>query len=181
MITAGFDIAQENETWKQIPGFEDYSVSNFGRVMRSLSGDSNAAQAGKILKPTFGGASRGYDRVTLYRDGQPTFHSVHRLVLLAFVGPPPTPDHLGAHNDGDTRHNRPENLRWALPKENSADMLVHGTALLGSDHPNSQLTPEQVNAIRRIHAAGVPASWIAAAVGIGESTTRRIVRGQSYK
>lgn len=180
MIVAGFDIAGEEEVWRPIPGFTDYAVSSLGRVQRIVAGESNVAKAGRILKPTFGGDSRAYLRVTLYRDGKPTYHSVHRLVLLAFVGDPPTDQHVGAHNDGNAANNTPGNLRWALPKENSADMRLHGTLAVGCDHPNSRLTPGQISAIRDLYEAVGNSALIARAVGMGASTIRRIVRGKSY-
>ena len=43
---------------------------------------------------------------------------VHRLVCLAFHGPPPSDQHTTVHHiDGDPRNNLPSNLCWATPSE----------------------------------------------------------------
>jgi hypothetical protein len=52
---------------------------------------------------------------------------VHRLVLLAFRGEPPTPHHECAHWNGDPSDNSIGNLRWATKVENHADRWRHGT------------------------------------------------------
>ncbi|WP_208609489.1 HNH endonuclease signature motif containing protein [Streptomyces atriruber] len=54
--------------------------------------------------------------------------SAHFLVCVAFHGPRPTASHQVAHGDGDPTNNRPCNLRWATPAENSAGAVRHGTA-----------------------------------------------------
>lgn len=38
---------------------------------------------------------------------------MHRLVAIAFLGDPPTPDHTVDHIDTDTTNNKVSNLRWA--------------------------------------------------------------------
>lgn len=50
-----------------------------------------------------------------------------RLVCEAWHGAPPTSVHQAAHNDGNRDNNRPDNLRWATPKENENDKHEHGT------------------------------------------------------
>jgi len=45
---------------------------------------------------------------------------VHRLVCAAHCGPPPTPAHSQVHHlDGNPSDNRPENLAWATPSDNT--------------------------------------------------------------
>ncbi len=43
---------------------------------------------------------------------------VHRIVAFAFLGEPPTPQHVVDHIDTNRRNNRPENLRWLTKLEN---------------------------------------------------------------
>jgi hypothetical protein len=50
---------------------------------------------------------------------------VHVLVALAYHGPPPFPDALVRHLDGNPRNNRPENLAWGTRRENYDDLLRH--------------------------------------------------------
>lgn len=76
--------------------------------------------------------------------------AVHRLVLKAFVGMPPTPEHHAAHGNGVRTDNRPENLRWATPKENQADCVLHGTDNRGERNPMAHFTKEIVLEIVRL-------------------------------
>lgn len=124
------------ERWLAIPGWEAfYEVSDMGRV-RSLPravpttsrGPATVGQRmtrSRILKPDPTG--RGYDRVRLRRFEVDRKYSVHRLVLLAFRGEPTPPADHGCHNNGDSRDNRLENLRWATRSSNMDDKLIHGT------------------------------------------------------
>lgn len=166
------------EKWKKAPAYPDYAVSNFGRVMRIAKGGSNATKPGKLLSLKSKGR---YVRLALYRGDKVHYVSLHRLVLEAFVGQPPTNNHVAAHWDNNGQNNRLDNLRWATPKENAADRIRHGTVPSGVHHPNSCLTKEQVNAIRKIAKRGIGFALLAAAVGVGESTMARVVRGRSYR
>ena len=68
------------EVWKDISGFENYQISNYGNV-KSL----NYGRTGKpkLLKPTVSG--KGYLQVRLSKFGKPNALLVHRLVAMAFV------------------------------------------------------------------------------------------------
>jgi hypothetical protein len=87
-----------------------------------------------VLKP--GRTARGYLVVALGHRG--TIY-VHHLVLLAFVGPRPA-GRQAAHGDGHRTNNLLSNLRWATPKENTADRYRHGTVLFGTRHPLGRKT-----------------------------------------
>lgn len=80
-----------NETWKDVQGYEGlYQVSNLGRI-RSLDRIVNAKNGSKQTKK-----SRillqeitihGYCRVRLFdNDGKAKHYAVHRIVMNAFVG-----------------------------------------------------------------------------------------------
>jgi hypothetical protein len=44
---------------------------------------------------------------------------IHRIVAYAFIGEPPTSQHVADHIDTNRRNNRPENLRWLTKLENT--------------------------------------------------------------
>lgn len=44
--------------------------------------------------------------------------TVHRIVAFAFLGAPPTDQHVVDHIDTNRRNNRPDNLRWLTKLEN---------------------------------------------------------------
>lgn len=165
------------ESWKEIPGFPDYEISTFGKYRRVRRGKSNNSIP-RVLKPN---VVRKYAKLALYKDGRFKSVSLHRTVLLTFVGEPPTAAHVGAHNDGNTRNNRLDNLRWATSKENAADRILHGTHPRGVASRSTKLTEKQIIAIRRLKQRGIGAPLISAAVGISQSSAERILSGKSFK
>ena len=112
------------EIWKAIPGYEGlYEVSDQGNV-RTFRRGAN----GRLLKP--GRMPQGHLSVAL---GRGNSQCVHKLVLLAFVGPAPD-RHECCHNNGNPADNRLENLRWGTRSDNIRDAVRHGT----------WLTPERI-------------------------------------
>lgn len=102
------DFTQEKEcTYKN----EIYSVRDNGAVMR------HAREGKKVRKEdnvwTFGKVSEktGYMEICGQR--------VHRIVAYAFLGVPPTNQHVVDHIDTNRQNNRPENLRWLTKLENA--------------------------------------------------------------
>ena len=158
------DCIHEREVWKWVPGYEGfYKVSNIGRV-KSISRQVLRVRQGrvnhmftipeKILKP---GSRSGRELfVYLCQEGVNTPFAIHRLVLLAFVGPCPN-GMEGCHNDGNRRNNRLDNLRWDTHKNNQHDMYSHGTAKIfrsGEDHLKAKLTWCEVREIRHLYSTG---------------------------
>jgi hypothetical protein len=109
------------EIWKSIPGVPGYSVSDRGRVKRLRA--SRGTRPGHILTPHLGGRAKCYPTVSVRADGPLKRWRVHRLVAMAFHGPPPTGRSEVAHIDGNPTNNRPANLRWVTPAENAADRV----------------------------------------------------------
>ena len=126
------------EQWLPIPGYEGfYEVSNLGRV-RSLDrtvrnrNDTVQPKRGMVLKISKSNRC-AYMTVGLTRDNKHRRFFVHRLVLMAFVGP--CPEGMEAcHNNGVADDNRISNLRWDTPSENIRDLVRHGT------HPHASKT-----------------------------------------
>lgn len=89
---------------------ERYSVRNNGAIYRY-------ARKGKRVRKddnkwTFGKPNK--------RTGYMDFCSerVHRIVAFAFLGEPPTLQHVVDHIDTNRRNNRPQNLRWLTKLDN---------------------------------------------------------------
>ncbi len=102
------------EQWKAIVGYENfYEVSTFGRVKRIRGGPG--AKVGKILKTC---SHDTYPSVDLCQNGKTTTFQVHILVLIAFVGPKPTPKHECNHKDGNKWNPCFLNLEWVTHKQN---------------------------------------------------------------
>lgn len=113
-----------DEEFKAIPGFSWYLVGNRGTVVSIRWGDRRIVAISTNRK--------GYKHANVQSSITKKRHTlgVHRLVLLAFVGP--CPEEMEAcHNDGNPKNNMLENLRWDTRVNNHADKHKHGTSLEG--------------------------------------------------
>ena len=100
------------EVWKQINGYENYLISNFGNVY-SLKSD-------KYLKQHLNG--RGYMFVNLYKDKKFKDYCIHRILAEHFIDNPfnlPFVD----HKDCNKTNNQLNNLRWVFPFDNSHNII----------------------------------------------------------
>jgi len=184
---------QTQERWLPIPGFPGYDVSDQGRVRsywrRVGLGPGNGSkfvldiQSHKILKP--GVSKLGYLIVHPKRDdGKRHNITVHKLVLITFVGPCP-PGMEACHDNGKPANNDLTNLRWDTPKNNQADRHKHGTDYYpgpncpvpqkGEANHSAKLTEIQVLEIRNLHTRGFPQVNIAKMFNVHKATINDIV------
>lgn len=181
-----------SEQWRPIPAWEGlYEVSDRGRVKSCARVISQVSRWGApverrwpewIMQPVKVGNGL-YLAVQLSdaSEGRKALSRVSRLVLLAFVGQPPSAEHEAAHGNGDRHDNRLENLRWATPKENTSDKFVHGTVLARERNPAARITAEQVEELRRLYRqGGVRQVDLAARFGIAQTQVSRILRNESW-
>ena len=128
------------ETWKRINGYEEYEISNLGRV-KSFKRD----RKGKIMKPKFSGE---YLAVTLCADGQQERKTIHRLVAEHFIPNPKNKPQVN-HIDGNKLNNKACNLEWVDNSENlkhAHDIGIKKPSL-GESNGMSKLTNHEVLAI----------------------------------
>jgi hypothetical protein len=111
------------ERWLPIPGYENrYDVSDQGEV-RSWVPWRGLPLPRRLKGGLVGG---GYRMVCLSIHGQVTYMHVHRLVMLAFVGPLRKRMET-RHIDGDYTNNHLSNLAYGTHSENNLDAVRHGT------------------------------------------------------
>lgn len=156
------------EEWRDVLGFDGYQVSSFGRVRGPR----------RILNPVL--TQYGYHQVTLCNNGKKYTRFVHRLVAVAFLGPPPSEEHDVAHGNGDKTFNAYPNLRWATPKENHADKERHGTSHRGTRHPLAKLSDGSVRAVRKLFARGVQQKELAQFYGVSRRAINNIVNRRTW-
>lgn len=165
------------EEWRVIPTATKYEVSSLGRVRRIAP--YRTTTPGRILSVNID--EHGYARTAISFDGVGVKSAqIHRLVLMAFVGLPPSEQHLGAHWNGVRNDNRPENLRWATPKENTQDKRRHGTYQIGAGNPNAKLSEDDVNLIRSHIMYGERTPVLSFLFQVTETTIRKIAKGESW-
>ena len=90
------------EKWSSIPGFENYSVSNHGRVKSEKSGRIMA-----LVENQYGVVNVG-----MMRDGEQYHRSVPLLVAKAFLEVPFEAFDTPINLDGDRHNNHVDNLAW---------------------------------------------------------------------
>lgn len=94
-----------NEIWANIKDYEDYQVSNLGRI-RSYKNNKVIILKGWIQ-------NTGYLTITLNNKK----YSVHRLVAETFIHKEKGKDYVN-HIDGNKLNNCVDNLEWCTCKEN---------------------------------------------------------------
>lgn len=94
------------EQWKTIQNFEEYEVSNGGRIRNTVTGTIRKCQV----------SPHGYIQVVL-RNSSQTPLKLHRVVAEAFLD---NPDNLPIvmHLDGNKKNNHVSNLKWGTYSEN---------------------------------------------------------------
>jgi hypothetical protein len=131
--------SREEERWAPIFGwtgfYEASDLGNVRSVTRSIVCRNGVVKQykGRPLSPV---VRSGRPMVTLSRDGEDFNQFVHRLVLLAFVGPPPEGTE-GCHEHNDAIDNRLVNLRWDTHSNNLLDMQREGNDV----HCNREVCP----------------------------------------
>ena len=127
----------DGEVWRTVPAYEDYQVSNYGRVKSFVRYED-----GKILKPSLHIGGR-----LLVRLGRNVQKFIHVLVAEAFIPNlenKPQVDHI----NGDKLNACANNLRWVTKLENEQYSWQTGLREVNERHHNAKLTAEQTRYIR---------------------------------
>jgi hypothetical protein len=168
------------ETWKDIPGYEGlYQVSDQGDV-RSLPRRSTP---GKILTPQLNNS--GYLRVAISAHQLHKYLYVHHLVTLTFIGQRPDKADVN-HKNGIKTDNRVANLEYITRADNMKHARENGLHdNRGEKQWNSKLTEEQVREFRLAHnTCGIGyeyLSLIAQDLGVSERTLRDVLEGKTWR
>lgn len=160
-----------DELWLPVPDFEDYQISNFGRVK------SFKYKTPRILKPKF--KPNGYLCVCLCKDGATKTFLVHRLVALCFIPNPLNKPEIN-HCDGCKFNNHVSNLEWATRSENVRHAVDTGLQPSGEDNYQAKLTNDQVRYIRE-NPDGLNQYKLADLFNANQATISGIQLGKKWK
>ncbi len=161
--------------WRKIPDYPDYEVSNFGSV-RSLKFNKI-----KYLSQASVSADGAYRAIELWKNKQGKRQYIHRLVLKAFVGPPPTSRHECNHIDGDKSNNKATNLEWTTSSENKKHGVRNGLYPVGDECPWAKLTSKDVTTIKAMRADGMTYQAISEYFPVSRTQIGRIMNGKRWK
>ena len=167
------------EYWKPVPGYEGkYEASTLGRV-KSLSRRVNSVSGGRtirerILKPVW---DRDYYIVGLGRGNENRWH-LHALIALTFLGPRPD-GCVVRHGTAGPSVNSLDNLSYGTYRDNEADKLRDGTAMLGEKHHASVFTDSQVREIRQRYKRG-NGKALAVEFGVHQSCISAIITRKTW-
>lgn len=157
-----------------VPGYDGYYVTLAGDVYSAFQGPAGPHMK---LKPQIG--NRGYAYIMAYGTTPVT---VHKLVLLAFVGPRPSAFHEGRHLNGNRTDNKKDNLCWGTKKENAEDRLLHGTTVRGEEFWSAVLNEEKVREMRRLRREeNLSFTTIGERFGVNKVTARHACLGVTWK
>lgn len=163
------------EIWKPVYSYDDYFVSNIGRVK-----SYHRYKEGRILKP--GKSGNGYLTVALTKNKISVSHCIQILVLEAFICP--RPDGMTClHGDANRINNNLSNLRWGTYSDNAHDQIKAGTFNFnkGEGHQLAKLKNNQVLSIKLLLKDGkFTQREIANQFGINQRQVSKINLGQRW-
>lgn len=185
------------EEWRDVVGFDDYEVSNLGRVRSWRRRSWNATKpitTPRLLK--LSPAANGYCVIRIGDGNRRKTMYVHEIVLLSFVGPRPNGYVCRHFPNREKTDNRLANLAWGTEFENSADKRAHGTIPLGDSHwtrripeaiPRGEdrtfakLTDEKVRAMKSmLSSPGITCRAVAEVFGVHRVHVNRIRLGKIW-
>lgn len=174
------------EIWKKIPNWEFYEVSNLGNVRTSIRVNRNSKHGNlREVKTSRMSKNNGY-RVFCISDGNGNRKtmSLHRAILMSFVGVPEEEKIVARHIDGNSHNNTLENLCWGTYSENQLDAVNHGTSHLlkvkGENVHGSKLTKSDVIEILSLRGV-LSERKIAEKYGVKQSSINKILNRQTWR
>ena len=153
----------------RIKSFEDYLITVFGDIYSTITE--------KWLNPKVD--KYGYSYVGLYRDNNPKWISIHRLVATTFIPNPYNKPEVN-HIDGNKSNNCVFNLEWVTCSENQKHAYKIGLhkPVINEKHGRCKLTNNDVLVIHGLY-LNYSLKFIEKCYDIGQSQIYRLINGES--
>lgn len=178
-------VAVVTSNWRNIKGYEGlYQVSDCGEI-KSLDRKSKRKDSGfniykgKVLKQDKN--NRGYNLITLNKNGVSKKILVHRIVAINFIENNENKKFVN-HIDGDKRNNKVENLEWATFEENikhAWETEIYKPIKSDSVH-TAKLNSEKVKNIRK-NTENKSVKELAEEYGVTSTTVSNVLNFKSWK
>lgn len=181
-------MLNQQEIWKDILEFPDYSISNTGKVLNKITMKERKPIEHRYSKKR-NQVGNEYLFVNLYygQKQKPRRKSkmlyLHRLIAQAFI---PNPENKPCinHKDCNKQNNKIENLEWVTYSENTVHGVKNGliSGCKGENCGKSKLTEEEVLQIREIYSLKKYSfSQIGKMFNIGSSNVEAIGKRKTWK
>jgi len=171
------------EIWKTIPGYENYQVSNLGRV-KSLK--FNRGKKEKIMKEKK--STNGYLNIGLRKDNKSKLFMIHRLVYLVFNDLPikfigHTEKDCILHKDDNPKNNKLDNLFIGTQKDNVYDCINKNRRnyVKGENVYRSVMKKDDILFIRNNLLGKINYQSIAKIYNVSASCIEHIIHRRSWK
>jgi hypothetical protein len=161
-----------DEEWEIIQDLPAFEVSSRGRVRRISDG----------WMPKLARMPSGHLSLEIRtKPGSRYRHPVHRVMAMAFIGPPPFDGAVCRHLNDIPDDNRLDNLAWGSRRDNSMDAIANGRIKLGEDRHLSKLTNETIRQAFAMRRKRMPYTAIGASLGVCEAAVREAIKGRRWK
>ena len=167
------------EIWKKVEDFENYEISNLGRLKSNLKFRKYRNYQSKILKPSKD--KDGYYRTILSNNGVRKNKTIHRLVAIAFLENKenyPVVNHKNGIKDEDVV----ENLEWCTILYNNIHAIKLGLKkpLKRENHNFAKLKEKDIIEIRENKDKLF--QWqLGLIYGVGQTQISRIINLKRWK
>lgn len=160
--------------WRDIPSYEGrYAITRDGRVWSHGGSFANQYNKPRWLSRSI--SNNGYPIVILQKGPrQKRTFLVHRLVILVWGPPQPSPKHECNHRNGIKTDASIGNLEWVLRWENFQHAMTTGLM-------HARFTAADIIQIRQRHADGERAAELAREFNVDHSVIGKIVRRERWK
>jgi hypothetical protein len=157
------------EIWKTITNFENYEVSNLGRIRRKY------LKGYKFRKPV---NQRGYLTITFSIGSKFKKFQLHRLVAFEFIENIDNKRCVN-HINGIKTDNRIENLEWVTHSENEK----HSFDVLGkitNGIIRRKIPLNDINIIKNLYSLGLTQVEIAKKYNVSPSAISLLINNKTY-